>query len=117
MRSRHDVGSNSMAMLETVPLALPSGGATTDWKIALVGSIKLAMPLAGFALQVALLATIIRQFRVENAAFFQVTVLAFSGFVIHALLPLRHRCAFFLPLSPAAAWLLFGVAPCRAPRG
>ncbi len=98
-----------MAMLETVPLALPSGGATKDLRIALVGSIKLAMPLAGFALQVALLATIIRQFRVENAAFFQVTVLAFSGFIIHALLPLRYRMAFFLALSLAAVWLVFGV--------
>ena len=76
-------------MLESVPLALPAEGSAGQLRTAVIAGLRLAMPLAGVALQLALLATIIREFRVENVAFFRVTVLAFSGFVIHALLPLR----------------------------
>jgi D-alanyl-lipoteichoic acid acyltransferase DltB (MBOAT superfamily) len=65
--------------------------------------------LAVFALQLGLLALIIREFSLENAAFFRVTVLAFCGFVIHALLPLRHRMPFFVVLSLAAVWIVFGL--------
>ena len=66
-------------------------------------------PLLGFVLQLALLALIIRQFSLENAAFFRVTLLAFSGFVIHALLPLRYRMTFFVMLSIGAVWTVFGL--------
>ncbi|HEY7444723.1 MAG TPA: hypothetical protein VH701_19995, partial [Vicinamibacterales bacterium] len=65
--------------------------------------------LAGFALQLGLLALIIREFSLENAAFFRVTVLAFCGFVIHALLPLRYRMPFFVVLSLAAIGIVFGL--------
>jgi alginate O-acetyltransferase complex protein AlgI len=109
MDARNAIGSPDLNMLETVPVALQSSGAVKDVRTTAIGWIKFVMPLAGFALQLVLLATIIRQFRVENAAFFRVSVLAFSGFVIHALLPLRYRMPFFLALSLSAVWLVFGV--------
>lgn len=63
----------------------------------------------GLALQVGLVTLIIGQFRLEGAAFFQVTVLAFVGFLIHTLLPLRHRLPFFLVLSLGAIALVLGL--------
>ena len=66
------------------------------------------LPLVGFTLQLGLLALIIRQFSLESAAFYSVTLLTFSGFVIHALLPLRYRMPFFVVLSLAAVWTVFG---------
>jgi hypothetical protein len=66
-------------------------------------------PLGGFILQLALLALIIRQFSLESAAFYRVTLLAFAGFVVHALLPFRYRMPFFVVLSMGAIWTVFGV--------
>lgn len=65
---------------------------------------------AALLLQLALLALVIRQFNVESEAFYRVSVLAFAGFVVHSALPLRFRMPFFLALSLAAIWLVFGLA-------
>jgi D-alanyl-lipoteichoic acid acyltransferase DltB (MBOAT superfamily) len=52
--------------------------------------------------QLALLTLLLRQFQIESAAFLRLALLTFAGFAIHALLPLRHRLAFFLALSLAS---------------
>lgn len=54
------------------------------------------------AAQLGLLALVIRQFQIENSAFLRMTLLAFSGFLVHAFLPRASgRLFFFCSLSPA----------------
>ena len=60
-------------------------------------------------LQLGLLALVIRQFHLESRAFYQISVLAFAGFLVHAVLPLRYRLPFFLGLSLAGIALVFGL--------
>jgi hypothetical protein len=63
------------------------------------------------AVQLVLLAVLIRRYNVESVAFFQLTILAFAGFAIHYFLPLDHRLTFFLLLSLSAIVLVLGVGP------
>src|SRR2546428_1700848 len=50
-------------------------------------------------LQLGLVTLLLRQFQIESAAFLRLALLAFGGFAIHALLPMRYRLPFFLGLS------------------
>lgn len=50
-------------------------------------------------LQLGLLTLLLRQFQIESPAFLRLALLAFGGFAIHALLPIRYRLPFFLLLS------------------
>ena len=59
--------------------------------------------------QLGLVILLFRQFQIESAAFRQVAVLAFGGFAIHALLPIRFRLPFFLALSLAGIVLILEV--------
>jgi hypothetical protein len=59
--------------------------------------------------QLALLLVVIRQFQIESAAFLRLTLLAFSGFAVHAFLPLQWRLPFFALLSFAGIGLIFGL--------
>lgn len=52
--------------------------------------------------QLGVIALLLRQLEIESAAFLRLALLAFTGFTIHALLPLRFRLAFFLFLSLAS---------------
>lgn len=56
--------------------------------------------------QIGLLALLVRQYQIESAAFLRLALLAFAGFAVHALLPLRHRLTFFLALSLASIVLV-----------
>ncbi|MGH8524754.1 MAG: hypothetical protein ACREXY_11210, partial [Gammaproteobacteria bacterium] len=56
--------------------------------------------------QLALLTVLLWQYQIESAAFLRLAVLAFAGFAIHALLPLRFRLPFFLALSLASIALV-----------
>jgi D-alanyl-lipoteichoic acid acyltransferase DltB (MBOAT superfamily) len=67
-----------------------------------------ALQYALLAGQLALLTLIIRQFQIESNAFIRVALLAFVGFAVHALLPLRYRLPFFLLLSLSAIAMVFG---------
>lgn len=49
--------------------------------------------------QLGIVTLLLRQFEIESAAFLQLALLAFVGFAIHAVLPLRYRLPFFLLLS------------------
>lgn len=75
------------------------------WNIATTGNVPLDTSL-GNALSFLLVASqclaiywVIRRFRVENELFRLIILVAFAGFIIHHLLPLRHRLRFFLTLS------------------
>ncbi len=60
--------------------------------------------------QFALLVFVIRQFQLENQAFYSnIILLAFYGFIIHFFLPMRYRLPFFLLLSLAAIMGLLGL--------
>jgi D-alanyl-lipoteichoic acid acyltransferase DltB (MBOAT superfamily) len=60
-------------------------------------------------MQLVLLAFVLWQFQIESAVFFRLALLAFAGFVIHALLPVRYRLPFFLMLSLVGIALVLGV--------
>lgn len=60
--------------------------------------------------QLGLLTLVLRQFQIESGAFLGLALLAFAGFAIHALLPLRYRLPFFLALSLAGIALVLGIA-------
>lgn len=60
-------------------------------------------------LQLALLAVVLRQFQIESNALLIVALLAFGGFIVHALLPLQVRLPFFTLLSLVGIGLVFGV--------
>ncbi|MFN2399270.1 MAG: hypothetical protein ABR543_11610 [Gemmatimonadaceae bacterium] len=60
-------------------------------------------------LQLWLLIIVIRAFRIENPVFYdQIAPLTMAGFIVHHLLPLRQRMSFFLLISLAGIWLVFG---------
>jgi alginate O-acetyltransferase complex protein AlgI len=59
--------------------------------------------------QLVLLALVLRQFKIESAGFLHLALLAFAGFAVHALLPLRFRLSFFLVLSLFGIGLVLGV--------
>lgn len=59
--------------------------------------------------QLALLTVVLRQFQIESAGFLRLALLAFGGFAVHALLPLRYRLPFFLALSIAGLVLVLNV--------
>jgi len=63
----------------------------------------------GIAVQLALFYLVIRQFRIENEAFYiKIMPLALAGFVVHHFLPHRYRLPFFVLLSLFGIWLVFG---------
>jgi hypothetical protein len=64
--------------------------------------------IAVISVQLALVLLVIHQFQLESRTFFQVMLLGAMGFVIHALLPLKHRFAFFTALSLAAIVVALG---------
>lgn len=64
--------------------------------------------LALVTVQLALVLLLFQRYQIENAGFLQVAQLAFAGFLVHAVLPLRHRLAFFALLSVVATAMLLG---------
>ncbi len=60
--------------------------------------------------QLGMVTLLLRQFHIESAAFLQISLIAFCGFAIHALLPLRHRWSFFLLLSLVGIIVTLGIA-------
>jgi alginate O-acetyltransferase complex protein AlgI len=70
-----------------------------------IGAAQLLLILA----QLGLLMLVLRQFQIESAAFLRLSLLAFVGFAVHAMLPLRYRLPFFLALSLAGIGLVLGV--------
>jgi D-alanyl-lipoteichoic acid acyltransferase DltB (MBOAT superfamily) len=69
-----------------------------------------AMPLLIVLAQLGAVTLVLRQFQIESAAFLRLALLAFTGFAVHALLPLRWRMPFFLALSLAGIGIALGVA-------
>lgn len=85
--------------------ALSENFSVTDAK----GSIRIQDYLS-ILLQLGIVALLFRQLGIESAAFLRLSLLAFAGFAIHALLPLRFRLTFFLLLSLASIVVALDVA-------
>ncbi|MGI9077243.1 MAG: hypothetical protein ACR2G6_07935 [Gemmatimonadaceae bacterium] len=85
--------------------------ALRDWRAALRRLTLANAAAAAFVVaEVLLMVLAIRQFRLESPAFFGVIApLALFGFVIHHVLPMRRRIAFFAGLSMLGACAVFGV--------
>jgi hypothetical protein len=62
------------------------------------------------ALQFALLVLLVDRFEIESQAFFQLSLIALGGFVIHAMLPINWRIPFFAALSMVAVVVVLGKA-------
>lgn len=68
-----------------------------------------ALPLLGIGAQLAVLLLLVRLLQIEPASgLLRILPLIFGGFLVHSLLPLRYRHAFFLLLSFAAIALVLG---------
>jgi hypothetical protein len=102
--------SRSLPQLTTDPVARPQavGVAAAEQPAVRPGVRQDAVRLLAIVAQLSLLALVIRQFGIESAAFFQLSVLAFAGFVVHALLPMRFRLPSFAALSLAGIALVLG---------
>ena len=85
------------------PTSADGGGPSSASPGRQLGSIALVTT------QLALTLLVIHQFHLESRTFFQVMLLASAGFVVHALLPMRHRLAFFVLLSVASVTLALGL--------
>lgn len=70
-----------------------------------MGSIVEFFPLF---FELGMLAVLIKRFNLESPAFFQVALLAFSGFVVNYFLPLQFRKTFFLLLSLSSIVMVLG---------
>ncbi len=62
----------------------------------------------GITIPLTLLVLLIRQFQLESGGFVYVAFLALGGFIVHSLLPLRHRLPFFAVLSLAGITVVMG---------
>jgi hypothetical protein len=72
---------------------------------------RLRVPaLSMVILQLLALLVVIRQYQLVSPAFLRIAAVAFIGFVIHHLLPLRYRIPFFVLLSFAGIAIVFGPA-------
>jgi D-alanyl-lipoteichoic acid acyltransferase DltB (MBOAT superfamily) len=60
------------------------------------------------AAQLGLLLLVLRQFKIEGAAFVELAAFAFAGFAVHAFLPMRLRLPFFGVLSLASIGMVLG---------
>jgi D-alanyl-lipoteichoic acid acyltransferase DltB (MBOAT superfamily) len=65
--------------------------------------------LAVLCVQLIALALVIRYFQLETQAFYELSVLAYAGFVVHYFLPLPYRLPFFAVLSLTGIGLVLGV--------
>lgn len=78
-------------------------------KLQSVDKVKVAQ-FVGILIQLGLLVIVIRQYVLENQAFYHnVMLLAFYGFIVHFFLPSRYRQAFFVLLSLIAIFGVFGL--------
>lgn len=61
------------------------------------------------ALQLGLLVLVVRQFQLENQAFYEkIMPLAFGGFLLHYFLPQHYRLSFFIALSLVGVYAVLG---------
>jgi D-alanyl-lipoteichoic acid acyltransferase DltB (MBOAT superfamily) len=67
-----------------------------------------AMRLAMICVQLGLALLVIFQYQLESRTFFNVMAVGFTGFFVHALLPLQYRLPFFVALSLAAIVVALG---------
>ncbi|MGE3527667.1 MAG: hypothetical protein AB7I33_17250, partial [Gemmatimonadales bacterium] len=65
--------------------------------------------LAGLALQMGLILLVIQAFELESRTFFRIVMLATGGFLVNALLPMRHRLSWFVAVSFVGIGLAFGI--------
>jgi hypothetical protein len=81
-----------------------------DWRKLLAFDRFKAAQFVTILAQLGLLVLVIRQYALENQAFYHnVMLLTLYGFVIHYFLPLRYRLPFFLLLSLTAIFGVFGL--------
>jgi len=94
-----------------VDLASAAGAARArEWSERVRGvTAAAAVRFAAVTGELVLVALVMRAFQIETPAFYQLLVpLIVFGFVVHHLLPARHRLSFFVALSVAGVVLVLG---------
>jgi D-alanyl-lipoteichoic acid acyltransferase DltB (MBOAT superfamily) len=94
-------------MMATVAERVPAAEAVSRRAEGWTGSVKALLPVAA---QLILAILLVRQFQLESDAFYRMLLVATGGFVVHGLLPLKQRMPFFLLLSFAGIFVVFGFA-------
>ena len=92
-------------MADARPPQLPSQAA--DARVP--GDLPTLAKLAAIWFQLGLLVVAVYTFGIHNRAFLNLCILTFFAFPVNAVLPLRHRLAFFLAYSLAAIVLVLGI--------
>jgi D-alanyl-lipoteichoic acid acyltransferase DltB (MBOAT superfamily) len=81
-----------------------------EWREPISGLVRSGLgQFAAVTGQLALVALVVRLFQIESPAFYQLVVpVTVFGFVVHHLLPARHRLQFFIALSIAGVVMVLG---------
>lgn len=102
----------SLLLTVTVPAASGQKPGIREWLSMFTADRDRVIQFLSVAVQLGLLVLVIRQFQLENQAFYlSIAPLTFYGFLIHYFLPERYRLPFFLLLSLAAIVGILGLAP------
>jgi hypothetical protein len=82
---------------------------SSRWRAQSIPNIQSLGSFLGIVIQLGLLMLVIRQYQLENQAFFlTIMPLTFYGFLVHYFLPLRMRLPFFLLLSITGIFAVLG---------
>lgn len=99
-----------LALVGVAPASSAGRRHLEDWLNLLAVDSGEVVKFASIVVQFGLLVLVVRQFELENQAFYHnLLLLTFSGFLIHYFLPAQYRLSFFLLLSLAAIVGIFGV--------
>lgn len=99
----------SVLLTAVIPASAVDRGNIGEWLNQFIQSRLQLGKFLSLAVQLGLLTLLISQFQLENQAFYSnIMPLAFYGFLIHYFLPSRYRLSFFLLLSLAAIFGIFG---------
>jgi hypothetical protein len=96
-----------LLLIGLIPASASGRTLSESWqRVVAIDRVKAAQ-FVSIVIQLGLLAFVIRQYELENQAFYHsIMLLTFYGFIIHYFLPLRYRQPFFVLLSLTA---IFGV--------
>ena len=98
-------------MIAVVPAAYVERPNLGEWLSRFLHDRLQIVKFLSAAIQLGLLVLVVRQFQLENQAFYSnIMLLTFYGFLVHYFLPVRYRLPFFLLLSLAAIAGIFGFA-------
>lgn len=102
----------SLLLITTVPTAASQRHSLREWLRLFTVNSNRVVQFLSVAVPLGLLVIVMRQFQLENEAFYlNIAPLIFYGFLFHYILPDHYRQPFFLLLSLAAIFGILGPVP------